>query len=286
MPIPLPQIPLHKQDASAIGGISIWHLSSRETSHYAENFSDHRDDYYILMIVLKGSGTLHCDMETIYVKPKSIIVIKPYQVHSAAEISPDSEAYFISIAPFLMPVACDAIFKSLSIPQQLLTLPAPQLRSVLSTAELLHGAFTETHLYKATIMNGLFTALAHRIAALFSDSQQQDATHKNRAYLITQDFKALVSGFSFLHTPAFFAKKLHITPAHLNDCVKTVTGLAVSHFLQDAMILEAKRNLYYTNHDVKHIAYTLGFEDHRYFSRLFKKITCETPLAFRKKFRE
>jgi AraC-like DNA-binding protein len=52
------------------------------------------------------------------------------------------------------------------------------------------------------------------------------------------------------------------------------------------MVIEAQRLLYYTENNVNEIAYQLGFEDHAYFSRLFKKITKETPLAFRKKFRE
>lgn len=52
------------------------------------------------------------------------------------------------------------------------------------------------------------------------------------------------------------------------------------------MIIEAQRLLYYTENDVKEIAFSLGFEDHSYFSRLFKKICDKTPLSFRKKFRE
>src|SRR5690606_21342156 len=107
---------------------------------------------------------------------------------------------------------------------------------------------------------------------------------RNQAFMLTQHFKNLVVEHSFKHIPSYFAEKLHIATSHLNDCVKATIGLSVTQFLQQSMLLEAKRQLYYTNDDVKKIAFTLGFEDHAYFSRLFKKLTNETPLAFRSRF--
>lgn len=243
MPKQIHKIPLHKQDARAIGGLDVWHLTRPESLGYSSSFSAHRDDYYILMIVMKGSGVLRCDMETIHIKAKSIILVKPYQVHSGGEISEDAEAYFISIAPFVMPPLCHDLFRNLSIPQQFVKLRARDTAPVLATARLLYEAFTEAHAYKPMITNSLFNALIMRIAGLFSDSEKKESPVKNRAYGIAQQFKQLVSDHSFLNTPAFFAGKLHITTAHLNDCVKSITGLSVTHFLQDAMLLEAKRNL-------------------------------------------
>lgn len=38
----------------------------------------------------------------------------------------------------------------------------------------------------------------------------------------------------------------------------------------------------YTSLSVKEIAYTLGYEDYPYFSRLFKKETGIAPMEFRK----
>jgi AraC-like DNA-binding protein len=46
-------------------------------------------------------------------------------------------------------------------------------------------------------------------------------------------------------------------------------------------MLEAKRLLYHSQSSIKEIAYELGYEDHTYFSRLFKKTVGRTPGAFR-----
>jgi AraC family transcriptional activator of pobA len=282
----LHKIPINKQNARAIGGLDISNIIYEESLKYLPAFNAHRDDYYVLVILTKGKGAIQCDMEKMTAESKSILLIKPYQVHSASKVSKDAEAYFISIAPFLMPDHCANTFESLTTSQQYLKIPTKEMNSLVTTASLLHEAFTETNTHKTFITHSLFGALINRINAIFLDAEKKFVKPKNQAYLITQKFKQFVSEFSFLNSPSFFSKKLNITTSHLNDCVKATTGVSVTTYLQNAMLLEAKRNLYYTNDDVKTIAFTLGFEDHAYFSRLFKKLTKETPLSFRNKFRE
>jgi AraC family transcriptional regulator, transcriptional activator of pobA len=225
-------------------------------------------------------------MEPISIRPKSILLMKPYQVHSIEIISQDAEAYFISIAPFLVPEFCRNIFENTAVSDQSLRLSNIEMKGILKMAEVLHQAFNADNVYKTQVTNHLLNALIIHATSLFLASQQKQGRQSNQAFRITQKFKELVSEHSFLHTASFFADKLHITTSHLNDCVKATIGLSVTQFLQQAMLLEAKRSLYYTNADVKKISFDLGFEDHTYFSRLFKKLTKETPLAFRNKFRE
>ncbi|PBQ30903.1 AraC family transcriptional regulator [Sphingobacteriaceae bacterium] len=282
----LHKIPLNKQNARAIGGLDISNIVYEESLKYLHTLKDHRDDYYVLVILTKGKGTIQCDMEKMTVESKGVFLIKPYQVHSAGKISTDAEAYFISIAPFLMPDHCANTFQSLTTSQQYLKIPAKEKNSLLATVSLLHKAFAENNTHKTFIIHSLFNALINRVTAIFVDAEKKSVSPKNQAYLITQKFKQLVSEFSFLNLPSFFSEKLSITTSHLNDSVKATTGMSVTNYLQNAMLLEAKRNLYYTNDDVKTVAFTLGFEDHAYFSRLFKKLTKETPLLFRNKFRE
>ena len=51
----------------------------------------------------------------------------------------------------------------------------------------------------------------------------------------------------------------------------------------EARILLAEILLIDSVKDVSEIAYELNFNDPSYFSRLFKKITRQTPIAYRKK---
>jgi len=284
------KIPLNRQNARAIGGLDINRVSYEEILQYSNAYSytlsDHRDDYYILVIIIKGSGTLQCDMEKVVIKPDSVLLIRPYQVHSALQISDNAEAYFLSIAPFLMPDHCSNVFQGLTVAKQHLKVSSAEKKVITDTASLLQQAFMENNRYKTFIIHSLFNALINRIAAIFSDAENPSAAPKNQSQLIVQKFRQLVSEHSFSHPPSYFSEKLNITTSHLNDCLKAATGASVTHYLQGAMLLEAKRNLYYTNDDVKTIAFRLGFEAHTYFSRLFRKLAKETPLSFRNKFRE
>ena len=56
--------------------------------------------------------------------------------------------------------------------------------------------------------------------------------------------------------------------------------------IHDRIVLEAKRQLYYTNISSKEISFDLGFDDPSHFSRLFKKHTGESPSSFRKKLQK
>lgn len=58
--------------------------------------------------------------------------------------------------------------------------------------------------------------------------------------------------------------------SYLNECVKNITGFSVSYHIQQRIILEAKRMLFYTNKSIKEIAIELGYDDYPYFS---KKLT-------------
>ena len=51
--------------------------------------------------------------------------------------------------------------------------------------------------------------------------------------------------------------------------------------VHDRLVLEAKRQLAFSNRNVKEICYELGFEDPAYFSRFFRNHTGTSPHEFR-----
>lgn len=261
-------------------------VTAQQPDQYTNHdvFDKHMDDYYIILMVTKGSATMHCGMETIDIYANGLLVIKPFQVHGIVNISDDVEGYFTGIESFLMPAQCRAVFNSLTPKQQFSPLTSKQ--TLVDTVKLLLTASEENNIHKNPIINGLFTAYVHQVAALYQAVSAPVENRQNQATSITEQFNDLLAQHSFLELPSFFAQKLNITTAHLNHCLKTITGFTITHWLQEAMITEAKQQIYYTDNDIKQIAYALGYQDHAYFARQFKKITGYTPLAFRKKFRE
>jgi len=65
---------------------------------------------------------------------------------------------------------------------------------------------------------------------------------------------------------------------------KQFTGLAPNQYLLDLKIGKARNLLINTSLQIKQISDACGFENHFYFSRIFKRRTNLSPLSYRKKF--
>ena len=280
------KIPIHNQSPEAVGGIYVAHHSVLDSADLENKLEAHRDDFFIFFLLVEGQAVIKCDMINLEISANSIMMVKPFQIHHAPDISTNAVGYYIGVAPFLIPNNCIEIFQNLKISEQLNKMDPAESQEILDTISLLYRSFKGTNTNKAQIVNGLFNSLVYRFSEMYSKSKNPLTELKNQSALIYANFKKLISEQTFLESPSYFAKKLNITTSHLNDCVQASSGKSVTYWLQNAMVIEAQRLLYYTDSEVKEIAFMLGFQDHTYFSRLFKKITGQTPLAFRKKFRE
>ncbi|WP_293918171.1 MULTISPECIES: helix-turn-helix domain-containing protein [unclassified Sphingobacterium] len=95
------------------------------------------------------------------------------------------------------------------------------------------------------------------------------------------DEAPLISG---LPNVKFIATQLHLSPNYLSDLLRNTTGQNAQQYIQHYLIEKAKELLTISNSSVSEIAYQLGFEYSQSFSKLFKKLTNQTPLAFRQSF--
>ncbi|MGB0521729.1 MAG: helix-turn-helix domain-containing protein [Flammeovirgaceae bacterium] len=82
----------------------------------------------------------------------------------------------------------------------------------------------------------------------------------------------------------FIAETLAISPNYLSSMLKHLTGQSTKQHIQNKVIEKAKEKLSTTQLSVSQIAYDLGFEHAQSFSKLFKKKTNLSPLAFRQSF--
>ena len=81
----------------------------------------------------------------------------------------------------------------------------------------------------------------------------------------------------------FYADRLNITSKRLNQILKQKIHRTIRQCLHERLVAEAKHQLILSKLTIKEIATELGFDDHSYFSRFFKKMTGLTPEAYQKK---
>jgi YesN/AraC family two-component response regulator len=77
------------------------------------------------------------------------------------------------------------------------------------------------------------------------------------------------------------AWKAGMSPAHFSRIFKKVMGLSYQDYLNSRKIMKAKHLLRTSAQSVTEIAVSLGFADPTGFGRIFKKLTSQTPSAFR-----
>lgn len=78
------------------------------------------------------------------------------------------------------------------------------------------------------------------------------------------------------------AKELFIHPTHLAKKFKKETGKTVSEYINEVRIKEAQFIIKVTEIKIEDIAYHVGYNDKKYFSKTFKKITGVSPSEYRK----
>ncbi|MBN2982537.1 helix-turn-helix domain-containing protein [Cohnella algarum] len=80
------------------------------------------------------------------------------------------------------------------------------------------------------------------------------------------------------------AAHIHVNPNYLSDLFKRETGTNYIEFVTKERMERAKSLLSGSNDKIKDIARSVGYEDIKYFTGLFKRHTGQTPSEYRGKF--
>jgi AraC-like DNA-binding protein len=77
------------------------------------------------------------------------------------------------------------------------------------------------------------------------------------------------------------AKEAGMSPSHFSRIFRKVMGLSYQEYLNGCRIAKAKNLLHSSPRSITEIAVSLGFADATGFGRIFKKLTGQTPSAYR-----
>ena len=280
----MPHIPIHLLNERTALGLEVRRLvADGKSTSEIERFSTHRDDNYIFLLIERGSGSMDVDFNRVVLVERELYFVAPGQVHHNID-GGQSVSWLVLVAPSLIPKDYLEIFENNLLLQKPCTLTEPQFvqcREVLRMLEKQYKSDSDTVLYKRLTYAVLdvFLCIAARSYLSANTSLTNDIS---RPAQISHEFrKLLLQNIQLQKGPSYYACQLNISESYLNEAIKKTTGFTVTYLIQQQIMLEAKRLLCFSKLNVKEIAHALGYDDHTYFSKLFKQSTQLTPLEFR-----
>ena len=246
----------------------------------------HRDLHQLLLI-FTGGGQMQAETQQFSFQGPALLVAPAGVVHGFA-FTPQTQGYVVTLADTLLrdlsrdetafrrlfqAPACTSLADDPTHTRELAD-TMPKLRRELVWKAPASGAAAAAR---------LMTVLVSAVRALHEPPGAPSAATSARAALVARFRESIESHLRTGLSIAQYAKALSVTPARLRAACLEVAGKPPARILEDRLLLEAKRNLTYTNMTVAETAYYLGFADPAYFSRFFSKHAGESPASFRKR---
>jgi AraC family transcriptional activator of pobA len=264
-------------------------------AHIFENQSKitkpHKHNSYLAILFTKGSGRHEIDFNSYEIKPGSLFLLAPGQTHHW-ELSEDIDGYLFSHTTNFYDLHYShnrmqqfPFFYSIQNTPFL----ALEENNILLIEKLFQRLFEE-YLNKKALQHQLILSYIDiiyiEIARLYLNNNSQKIIKANSYSQKLQQFQSLVEqNYSNEKSPSKYAEWLNISPKHLNRITKSVMNKTASEVITDRIILEAKRRVLHTKNNFSEVAFSLGYDDYAYFSKLFKKSSGLTPTAFLKNYK-
>jgi AraC family transcriptional regulator, transcriptional activator of pobA len=248
-----------------------------------------RTNCFVIYFIQSGSGRFWADASQFAFVPNSLLFFVPYQhVRFLPDDPVEAEriqfhANFLCVETFHSEVGCSGVLFNDPYGQPVVRLDKTSKAEVTSLLKWLRKEQTE----RATAFHEVMLAqlkvlliLAARLKAADGGVCRTGAVDLRHPVLV-QLRDLIEANYRSWHSPASYAKSLHMTPKALGRLVREHLGTTLTDLVRNRMLIHAKWQLLHTLRPVKEISRELGFDDELYFSRLFKKATGQSPKFFR-----
>lgn len=245
----------------------------------------------IIGVGTEGETSLTSNLQEFRLKKDSLFIFSPKHILQV-QSNNRFKAHLIVIAPdFLKRINIDTkrmmpLFLQFgSLPCMELTHAESQsLRSFISMVEQeLKGSETD---FSSEIIGGLIAATIYKVGDvlynyLSEHPEVQNPIHNRAEEYFKQFTHLLGEHYRTERSVGFYARQLCITPKYLTTLIKRISGLSVSEWIDNYVIIEAKTLLKYSHMSIQEIAYYLNFPNQSFFGSYFKRNTGMSPSQYK-----
>jgi len=285
METPLNHMNTYRETTRPLTGSTIRRKGSQieiqDVSHFIRDYfssgsTEVRFDYFLLIHVMKGSGNCRVGRRTIYLKSDSFCYVYPGQV-IIPEVDMVIEGTVIKFTPEFLSSSKDEVWALLRSDLFSIYRPCnmaisdgtqPEIRQYIQT---MTREYSENRELCHEVLRSLLRIL---IIMLGRGSSERDVEGLRRREVdqVNAFYELVNKNLVSLKKVSEYARLLAISCGTLNALIKKVSGFTARHYVQQQIILEAKRQILWEGKSLKEIAYSLGFVDISHFSRFFKNV--------------
>ena len=270
-------------------GFQIEHMPEFFT-YDTDNVKPHVHTFYEILWFQEGEGTHTVDFTDYPVRKDSIFFLSPGQVHHF-DGNKDYRGVLLKFCTDFLKdeKANEDIFIKYNVfntfdSAPFCTIPDPGIAEHLATyirmmEEELANSNTFGHLDMLCSLVKIFLVTVHRYGQ--KDGSVHLNTGKASHRLFVQFRRVLEQEYDTLHTVKDYADRLNVSQKTLGNSVLECSGQTPLSYINNRIILEAKRLLRFTNMMIKEVSYQLGYEDPSYFVKFFKRETGFLPSDFK-----
>jgi len=249
----------------------------------------YRSDGYIVGVCTRGTAQVEVNLQVYEANPGVMLLATPFHVLRIYERSDDFLCRFIVFSKaFLIEnninshfLESFSYFKSASIP--VIYMDSPDAKVILDIFLLIQQKLErEEHPYRVEISRSIFITLLYEIQSIYEKQNQILKSKQNRKQKLNILFQELVfHHFKKHRNVQYYANELYLSPKHLTETIKEVTGKTAGDWIDDAVILEAKVLLRDHEISIARVADFFHFPDQSTFGKFFKKQTGVSPSDYR-----
>jgi AraC-like DNA-binding protein len=287
---PLLQVESYRPDAH--------HFSLHNRKNYPVNpyISPNRRQFYKLMHVTGGTGTLTIGLHQYSLGPGMIAFIHPDDIISWQQSNGDNSGghfclihpdYFENTAHLLQLFRSYPYFQAAKAVIQLTATQSEKINQYFEAMLLEQEGPNEDKKQAIFLQLQLIFLEAQRAGKVLADVAIPES------YRYIHDFLALLESSILIQAPdevvkmktaAEFAAQLHVHPNYLNSLVKMQTGKTLREHIQERLLAEAKALLAHTDWDIQTISTALGFSEPANFTTFFQRQEKNAPSLYRASF--
>lgn len=238
-----------------------------------------------MIFVVRGGGVVLADGGRSQYRPPALLLMPAGSVHGF-EFEPGTTGHVVSVSDELLRemMQREAGVAALFSRPATLELRDRALRStdLAQAVRQLAREFARPDAGDGLALHGWLEVLLGNALRLARDlPNPADPLVGQRRQLMSRFGELLERRYRDNHSVADFASALHVSESRLRNTCLAATGQSPIQLIHARVLLEAKRQLHYTNKSVREIAFALGFDDPAYFTRFFSRRAGVSPREFR-----